>query len=129
MTTSEPGYEWVNMRSSRCWAVGTSDVTTGEVETAGHVAEQRAPARSRTRTGPGRCSATPISGREHLAQLGPGSATTTSRVGNTLPVEQVAAARRPVRPGPSIGVMCRTATVLALGYVAPVTSRPSALAG
>ncbi len=34
MTTSDPGYEWVN--ALQIWAVGTCDVTTGEVEIAGY---------------------------------------------------------------------------------------------
>jgi hypothetical protein len=34
MTTSEPGYEWVN--ALQIWAVGTCDVTTGEVQIAGY---------------------------------------------------------------------------------------------
>jgi hypothetical protein len=34
MTTAEPGYEWVNQL--QIWAVGTCDVTTGEVEIAGY---------------------------------------------------------------------------------------------
>ena len=34
MTTAEPGYEWVN--PLQIWAVGTCDVTTGDVEIAGY---------------------------------------------------------------------------------------------
>ena len=34
MTTADPGYEWVN--PLQIWAVGTCDVTTGEVEIAGY---------------------------------------------------------------------------------------------
>ena len=34
MTTSEPGYEWVN--ALQIWAVGTCDVSTGQVHIAGY---------------------------------------------------------------------------------------------
>ena len=34
LTTAEPGYEWVN--PLQIWAVGTCDVTTGDVEIAGY---------------------------------------------------------------------------------------------
>ena len=34
MTTADPGYEWVN--PLQIWAVGTCDVSTGEVEIAGY---------------------------------------------------------------------------------------------
>ena len=34
LTTADPGYEWVN--PLQIWAVGTCDVTTGEVEIAGY---------------------------------------------------------------------------------------------
>jgi hypothetical protein len=34
MTTAEPGYEWVN--ALQVWAVGTCDVTTGEVHITGY---------------------------------------------------------------------------------------------
>jgi hypothetical protein len=34
LTTADPGYEWVN--TLQIWAVGTCDVTTGDVEIAGY---------------------------------------------------------------------------------------------